>query len=72
MTSSYSSIYALSARYYGSAGAFYQLVNAIRVVTKPLLFTGSELLTIGVVTKPLLFAGSELPQGSLVAGIELL
>ena len=77
MTSSCSLIYALSARHCGSAGAFCQPVNTIRVVTKPLLFTGSELLVIRVVTKPLLFAGSELLtvgvviKLSLVAGAEL-
>jgi len=61
MTSFCSSIYASGARHCGGAGAFYQPVDAVRVVTKPLLFTGSELSTAGVVTKPLLFAGSELP-----------
>jgi hypothetical protein len=60
MTSSYSLICALGARHCGGAGAFCQLVNTIGVVTKPLLFAGSELPTVGVVTKPLLFAGSEL------------
>ena len=60
ITSSYSLIYALGARYYSGAGAFCQLVNAIRVVTKLLLFAGLELPIIGVVTKPLLFTSSEL------------
>ena len=71
MTSSCSSICASGARHCGGAGAFCQPVDAAGVVTKPLLFAGSELLAAGVVTKLLLFAGSELPQGSLVAGAEL-
>jgi hypothetical protein len=60
MTSSCSLIYALGARHCGGTGAFCQPVNAAGVVTKPLLFTGSELPAAGVVTKPLLFTGSEL------------
>jgi hypothetical protein len=78
MTFSYSLIYALNAKHYGSAGAFYQPVDIIRVITKPLLFAGSELPIIRVVIKPLLFAGSELfiirvvTKLLLFAGSELL
>jgi len=61
MTSFYSLIYASGTRHYSSAGAFYQPVDIIKVVIKPLLFAGSELLIIRVVIKLLLFAGSELP-----------